>query len=676
MQRRTIGTTGTLAVLVALVVVPVTEAHVTRLEVKRRELVLDGKSFGLAGAYEKLAGKAYFALDPSLPQNQAIVDLELARRNAEGKVEFSTDFYILKPVDLKKGNGRLLYEVPNRGRKRIIFYYFDAPGTLDPVTEDDFGDALLMRHGFSIVWMGWQWDVPAEREGLLQLYPPIATNRGEPLTGLVRSNIILSEPAERTSLGDRGHVPYPVLDLESEENRMTVRAHRLDEPEEIPRDRWHFPDPTTVALEGGFEPGKIYDVVYRAKDPKVQGTGVAATRDLISFFKNETGESNPLAGIRHALGLGLSQSGRFLRYFLYKGFNEDEEGRRAFDGLFIQVAGGGRGSFNHRFAQPSRDGYRHLNLLYPTDIFPFTDLPQTDSETGVTDGILVRAERTGTAPKIMQVQTSFEYWNRAGSLIHTDPEGKRDAEIPENVRIYAIASSQHIAGSMPPPHERGQAPNNPNDFRPLLRALLLGLDAWVADGVEPPESRYPRIADGTLTKPEAAGWPAIPEVPFPSVLNDAYRVDYGPEWESKGIVAYQPPRVGKAFGVRVPAVDADGNERAGVRLPEIEVPLGSQTGWNFRHPDTGAPDELAPVIGAYVPFPPTRAAREASGDPRLSVEERYRDRNDYLGRITVVALKLVRERYLLAEDLPTVIERAEAHHEWATLRRATAPVIR
>lgn len=649
-------------------------ARVVRLRIERRDLLLSGKPFGLAGAYEKLSGKVEFALDPELAQNQAVVDLPLAARDAKGEVVFTADFYLLKPVDMARGNGRLLYEVPNRGGKGLLRAFQRATSSLDPTSEEEIGNGWLMRQGFALVWMGWQWDVP-ENPALLRLDAPIATEGGRSITGLVRANIILADRQDTASLADRSHLAYPVWDPESPENSLSVRAHRQDTPEVIPRSRWRFATPTTVAIEGGFEPGKIYDVVYRSKDPRVAGCGLAGTRDLISFFKTDKSERNPLAGVSQALGLGVSQSGRFLRHFLYQGFNQDEQGKRVFDGVFIQVAGAGRGSFNHRFAQASRDGYRHFNLFYPTDLFPFTDAPQTDPETDRTDALLARARERGVVPKLFHVLSSFEYWNRAGSLIHTDPYGVRDAELPPETRIYTIASSQHGSGTLPPPPagtpaNRGQAPANPNLYSPTLRALFQALDRWVAEGVEPPASRYPKVAEGTLTEPASAAWPAVPGVSFPRILHLAHRVDYGPEW-ARGIVSFEPPKVGRPFGVRVPELDADGNELGGIRLPEIEVPLATQTGWNFRHPEAGAPDEFIGVLGAYFPFARTRAERQASGDSRPSIEERYRDRDHYLGRIATVALRLVEERYLLAEDLPEIIGRAGEHYDWS-LRGAPA----
>ena len=647
------------------------EARVVRLSIERREPVLGGRPFGLAGAYERLIGTVEFALDPSHPRNQAVVDLALAARDARGEVVFSADFDLIKPVDYARGNGRVYYEVPNRGGKGILRRLQFARGSLDPREDTDFGDGWLMRQGYTLAWMGWQWDVP-EQPGLLRLRAPIASDGPRPISGLVRAVILLDERKGEAPLGDRGHLAYPAVDPDGPDSRLYVRDHRLDPPQLVPRKLWRFAGPTTVALEGGFEPGRVYEVVYKSRDPRVAGCAFTATRDLISFFKNDKTPANPLPGTALAYAHGISQSGRFLRHMLYQGFNQDEAGRRVFDGVIAEVAGAGRGSFNHRFAQASRDGYQHWNILYPTDVFPFTDLPERDPETGETAGLLDRAVASGTTPKLFHVLSAFEYWNRAGSLTHTDAAGTQDAPLAETSRIYFIASAQHGPGSLPAA-EGGTSGNggayaaNPNDYRPALRALVRALDEWVARGVEPPPSRYPRLADGTLAAPERAGWPALRSVPISLVRNEPVRMDYGPGW-SRGVITIEPPRLGNVYPALVPAVDADGNDRAGVRMPEIAVPLATQTGWNPRHPKTGAPDALAGVVGSYLPFARTRAAREASGDPRPSIEERYPDRASYLGRIAEAALALKRDRLLLDEDVPFVIERAAAHWDWTAAR--------
>ena len=643
-------------------------ADVTRLEIARREVVLQGRAFGAAGPYEKLVGTVHFALDPSAPRNQRIVDLGLAPRNARGLVEFSADVYVLKPVDPAKGNGRLLYEAGNRGTKRILPVFQNGVGADDPSTEADFGNGALMQQGFTLVWMGWQWDVPA---GRMRMAIPIATEAGRTITGLVRGNIIPGANATTALIADRGHEAYPVVDPDGREHVLYVRTLPTDALTVVPRERWRFTAPGTLTLDGGFEAGRIYDVVYRARDPRVVGVGLAGTRDLISFFKHATAaQGNPVPGIRHAIGWGVSQTGRFLRHFVYEGFNEDTAGRQVFDGVFDQVGGAGRGSFNHRFGQQSRDQLQHFNIQYPVDMFPFTDDDQTDPVTGTRDGLLAAARRSGTVPKMVHLLTNSEYFNRAGSLVHTDPGGTADVAPPPTSRIYMVASAPHIVGPFPPaPYTDkdfvGQADMNPLVYTPVIRALFRALDRWVAEGVAPPPSRYPTLADGTLVTPEKAGWPAIPGVHMPPAPMTTYHLDFGPEWH-QGRVTIEPPRLGAAFVSLVPAVDDAGNDRAGIRLPEIAVPLATHTGWNYRRPDIGAPDRLASEIGAYRPLPRTAADRTSTGDSRPSIQERYASREDYLGRIALAAVALVRDRYLLAEDVPDMLTRAAAHYDWAT----------
>jgi hypothetical protein len=658
-----------IAITLLLVAASTADARVVRLRIERREPVLNGRTFGAAGAYEKLVGKVEFAVDPNNPRNDVIVDLKLAPRNARGEVEASADFYMLKPVDPARGNGRVFYEVGNRGGKSILATFQKAAPSPDPTTEAEFGDGALMRQGFTLLWMGWQWDVP-ERPGVMRMEMPIASENGRRITGLVRGNFILNERAATAPLADRNHKAYPVLDPASVENTMTVRDDPTAKGTLVAHAKWRFVDTGTVAIDGGFEPGRIYDVVYRTADPRVLGFGLSGTRDLLSFIKYDKTEANPARGVTLALGWGVSQSGRFLRHFLYQGFNEDEQGRKVFDGVFDQVGGAGRGSFNHRFGQASRDALQFFNILFPVDLFPFTDGPETDPESGAVDSLLARAERTGTAPKLFHLLTNSEYFNRAGSLVHTDATGTKDAALPANTRVYMIASAPHGPGPFPPKSNVGggmvgRAALNPLNYSPAVRALFRALDRWVTDGVEPPPSAYPRFADGTLTPPDRAGWPAIPGFQLPQQPLRAFHLNFGPDW-SKGIVSVEPPEVGTAFVVRVPAVDADGNVRAGIRLPDIAVPLATQAGWNYRDASIGAPERLAGEIGSYLPFARTRADRTRANDPRLSIEERYRNRDEYVGRFAAATLDLVERGYLLQEDVADLLKHAVEHYDWAT----------
>jgi len=646
-------------VLALLIGAPV-YASLVRIEVRERTDVLEGKAFGAAGPYERILARAYFAVDPNVPANRIISDIDLAPRNDQALVEFSADLYLLKPRDPKTGNGTILFEVSNRGGKGMLRMFNFADSSADPQTTAHFGDSLLLEQGFTLVWLGWQSDVPREPQ-LLRLYTPAAAG----VTGLVRSEFVPDRKTQSFSLGDRTMMAYPVANPDAPGLTLRVRDRVEGARRAIPRSRWRFSaDRTQVQMEAGFEPGKIYEIVYQAQDPVLAGLGPAAVRDLISFLKYggapEQGHvllADQSRHLKRAIGFGTSQSGRFLRTFLYYGFNQDEKSRRVFDGIMAHVAGGGRGSFNHRFAQPSRDGHPFMNMFYPTDIFPFTDLEQTDPETGLTDGLL-RVGQVPGLPKIFYTNSSYEYYGRAASLIHTSVDGQRDAPLAPGTRIYLFAGSQHGPAAFPPSRSGTQNRVNPNDFRWSMRALLLAMNRWLAEGKEPPASQYPKIAEGHLAPLAEVRFPKIPGVAFPTLIHKAYRVDYGPQFRTRGIVSLEPPKLGKAFPMLLPQVDADGNETAGIRLPEIAVPLATYTGWNLRDPSLGAPDELFSMAGSWLPFPRTKVERQNNRDPRPSIEERYPSREDYLKRISAAARDLTQRGYLLEQDLPQILERA------------------
>jgi hypothetical protein len=658
----------------------VASAELVRIELRERSDVLDGRAWGKAGPYERMAGRAFFEVDPDLPANRIIADIALAPRNARGRVEFSADLYILKPRDPRQGNGTLLVEISNRGNKYLLRQFNFARPSNDPRTAEHFGDGYLLEEGYTLVWVGWQFDVP-DQPDLLRLFAPAARGASGPITGLVRSEYVPDRPVREFSLGDRTMIAYPAADPEDPQATLTVRD-RVEAPRKvIPRSEWRFareefgklvPDPTRVWMKAGFQPGKIYEVVYRAKDPVVAGLGPAAVRDLVSYLKYGDAPEWALLSdqkrfLKRAIGIGTSQSGRFLRTFLYYGFNQDERGRQVFDGIIAHVAGGGRGSFNHRFAQPSRDGHPFMNQFYPTDIYPFADVELEDPETGLREGLLSRASQAGVVPKIFYTNSSYEYYGRAASLTHTTLDAKADVDPPPTTRIYLLAGTQHSPAAFPPGRMGTQNPVNPNDYRWPMRALLGAMQRWVAEGVEPPPSRYPRIGRGELVPLSGLRFPRLPGVTLPVRIRKAWRLDYGPEFRSAGIIAFEPPRIGKEFPVLVPQVDEDGNEVAGIRVPEVAVPLATYTGWNLRAPEIGAPDELYSMAGSWLPFARTRAERQQRGDPRRSIEERYRSRDDYLARVNECARELAREGYLLERDIPRIVE--EAARRWDSLMR-------
>ena len=650
-------------------------AEVTRIEVTHRADVLSGREFGLAGAYEKLSGTVHFAVDPTNAANQIITDIDKAPRNMDGKVEWSADFYLLKPKDAGRGNGTVFLEVGNRGGRRLLNFFNFGDDAVGSDREADFGDGFLMSEGFTLLWLGWQWDV-ATSEELMRAYVPIATDDGRPLSGLVRADFVVSTGVQDHRLADRADMPaYPVADPEAPENVLTVRDGVEASRQVIPRSKWRFAriengrpvdNPMWLYLEEGFEPFKIYEVVYVSEEPRVVGLGPAGIRDIVSYLKYGSPEALdiPAGTIEHGLAFGISQSGRFLRKFLYDGFNQDERGRPVLDGVLAHVAGGGRGSFNHRFAQPSRDAHPYINFFHPTDIFPFTDVSQTDLETGLSEGLIGHIEPR-FLPKIFNTNSSYEYWGRAGSLVHTTIDGKADAPMMDNVRIYHIAGTQHGGGSFPPQASSGQQLSNPADYRRVVRALFVALHRWVTEETTPPPSRYGRIADRTLVTPDRLSFPDLPRVRQNfSGIHKAYRVDYGPRFRTEGIVTNEPPRVGSSFPAMVPAVDEDGNEVAGILMPEQVVPLGTYTGWNLFNEASGPMDMLATFTGSFIPFPRTNAEREATRDPRLSIEERYASGEEYIGKVALAAARLIDEGYLLDVDLPAIVKEAGEHWDY------------
>ena len=643
-------------------------AEVVGFDIRERSDVLGGRSFGLAGAYEQIIGVVHFAFDPENDANRIVADIALAPRNADGRVEMSADFHLVRPKAMEKGRGTLLHEVNNRGRKGMLSYFNMAAGSLAPATEEHFGDGFLMRHGFTLLWLGWQWDVPDDDPLRMRMRSPIATNPdGSSIEGLVRADFVVRSATGHHTLADRNHRPYRVKDPDDAANVLTVRRRVEDEREVIPRDQWGFgrvedgsvvPDDGAVYLTGGFEPHRIYEVVYRSHNPPLVGLGPAGIRDFVTLLRHDGSDDLGIAAgdITSAISFGISQSGRFLRTFLFYGFNGDEKGRRVLDGVLSDVAGGGRGSFNHRFAQASRDAHPYMNMFHPTDIFPFTDVEQTDPETGLTLGLLSR-QREAFYPRVFYTNSSYEYWGRAASLIHTTIDASEDARIPDHVRVYMYAGSQHGPAGFPPGVTIGQQRANPNNFRWGQRALLLAMDRWIRGG-EPPPSQYPSVEEGTAVAAEDLGFPNLPGVEFSDRVHYAYRADYGPDFLTSGVVTQEPPTIGKRFPIRVSAVDADGNEVAGIRMPEVAVPLATYTGWNLFNAESGPPDEISSMVGSFLPFPKTAAEAQAAGDPRAPVGERYPSREDYLGRFTEAALDLIEAGYLLGEDLPALTRHA------------------
>jgi hypothetical protein len=633
-------------ILVLLLLLPISvAARVVRVEVTSREAEPAQPAPYTAAPYEILKGLIYLEVDPQNPANRLIHDLELAPRNARGNVEFTTEFELHRPVNPADGNRRLLYCVNNRGNKHAGYF------------SNSFGRNWLVDQGWTYLWCGWNCDVIVS-DRKLNIFLPVCTDGGETISGRIYTEIVnyQNDVVYDMPLVWGGSIAYPPVSLEAADAVLTRRSYPWTDAQPIPRGHWSFarledrqqvPDPGRLYIADGFQPGWLYELVYTGKDPKPTGLGMAAIRDVVTFFRYERadagGNANPLAGaIDRAYAWGHSQSARLLNHFVYEDFNGDEARRLVFDGILMNCAGAGKGQFNSRFAQMTRHGSHLEDNLYPIDFFPFTSVEEQDPLTGERGDNLARARRSGTLPKLMYINSASDYWTRAASLLHTDVEGKRDFEIDPGVRIYAIAGIAHTEGRI----------------GVVGRALLTALDQWVSEGVEPPASQIPRIADGTLV--DLAAWkevfPAIPGLMKPSSFYHPYRLDPGPRWQSDGIMDNVPPKAGQRYVCLVPQVDADGNEIAGVRLPEVAAPLATFTGWYHRNPLFSM--TIGRNAGRVWPFARTAEERARNNDPRPSIEERYPDADAYLEAVTANLDELFRRRLILAEDHERMLREA------------------
>jgi hypothetical protein len=618
-----------------LLLAQVASAEVVRIDVRRRDDV---------GTHERVIGRVYFAIDPGLPANRTIADIDLAPTNADGKVEFASDVLFFRPKQADRARGSVFMEVVNRGRDQSLGIMSGAQQRGLSPESWDLGDRFLLEQGFAVAFLGWQFDVKPSQG--LTFQAPVA-----PVEGLVRETHIETSGGRRIEL----RFAYCAADPLQPTATLTFRARMDAVPRLMPRDTWQLAeDGCSARLSTGAGVG-IYEVVYQAKGSPVAGLGLAAIRDFASYLRNgaagATLRETP-AALQRIIGYGYSQSGRFLREFVRDGFNADERGRVAFDGLMISSAGAGGGSFNHRFAMPGVAGNSVLSVLRPVDLPPFTD-----------EGLLARARTARVTPKIFYTFSSTEYWARAGSLTHTSDDGQKDASLAASSRLYFLAGTPHSSGQLPLARgTRGSPYQHFTNFaqqRWVARALLLDLDAWVRNQSEPPPSRYPSIAKGELVPMKDVHFPAAPSFPFAAYMPQVWRMDYGPNYTTERVIINEPPQLGAPYRLLVPQVNADGNDVSGIRLLEVAVPLGTYTGWNVTVPQLSDLRFLAGLIGAFEPFSITKEQREKSGDARLSIGERYADRSDYLNRVRQAAKDLVRQRFMRDEDVPSVVLRAE-----------------
>ena len=661
------------------------ETRVTRVVVDRATPYAEGRTFGEAGAFERLEGTAYFEVDPSDPRNAVIVNIERAPRNARGLVEFSAPFVLIKPVDLVRGNGKLLYGLNNRGTGIELPFHSFPPLASGSAAE---ADGFIFERGFSFVDAGWAADIETTETRLGATFPVAVQPDGSAIVAPIRIEY-RGEGYTFPLKGNSRFLSYETANSDTTTATLTVRNDFGSTRVPVASDRWAFGScptgqaslvvsTTDICLFDGFDPHKVYELIYLAKDPWVMGLAYVVTRDLTSFLRREVvddvGASNPLhhveQPVRRVYGLGISSTGMYLRDFIYLGFNEDEGSQQVFDAVRIQIAGTHRLFANVEFADPniySRQDRTSDFLSH--SIPPLTYAVTTDPISGVRDGILKRPE---TDPFVFHLDSSNEFWQMNASLNVHDGFGN-SVPIPENVRLYSMASHSHGGASGVGARPSGRvmagsasdlcanATNHYSSFSPVMRALLVALDEWVDRGIEPPPSAYPDVRNGTLGTLQAAAdaFPLIPNVVFPTVVHELYTFDHGPLFSSRGgRLTLVPPVRGRRYEVMVPIPDRDGQDLAGIKTVDIAVPVGTNTGWNLFGPGPQAGD-LCGLSGSFIPFATTREERLASGDPRRSLEERYGDHAGFVEAIRRATERSVADRILLEDDARTLIAIAE-----------------
>ena len=673
-QPSRLGVCITMYLLAAMMLTSlIAQARIVRIEITSRQSpTFEGKLFSRVGAYEKLRGKAYGELDPADPSNRLITDIRLAPRNTRGLVDYVMDIYLLKPVDLTKGNHKLFLEVNNRGGK-LFGGLNKSSGGNDPTSAAQAGDGFLMKQGYTIVWNGW--DPSASNiNNNLTISAPVAKNPdGSSITGPSYEYIAYDNA---TSVSHP--LTYPAATLNKALATLTVRAHLQDTPTVVPADGWEYTTERSIRLLPAgtpFRQSAVYEFSYTARDPIVAGIGFAATRDFVSFLRYATvddfGNPNPLANdIQFTFSFALSQPARYINDFQTFGFNADERGRRVLDGIENWMGGGSGIGLNVRFAQPSRTERNRQNHLYPEAIFPFAYPIMTDPLTGKTAGRLAACSASNTCPKVFEINSANEYWVKAASLLHTDTQGN-DLPDPENVRFFLVSGAQHGTGNAT---VRGtcQQYQNPTNAEPLLRALFIALDDWVTNGTEPPKSSVPRQSDSTAVMaiphpgaqtgsiPQTAlGWPFIPGVTYTGLITTRYQLDFGSSLAQGILTNYPPTTADRPVYVNVVSkVDQDGNELAGIRLPPVAAPLATTTGWALRRSGFGE-NEGCEGAGQFIPFRRTKEDRLATNDPRLSVEERYHTHTGYVEAVVKSVNELMKRRLLLPDDAQEYIKSAE-----------------
>ncbi len=640
-------------------------AKVTHLDIQSKSLYQNGKKFGKIGTYEVLKGKVYFEVDPLASINQAVVDIQLAKREEHGMIAFSSDITLLVPSDRSKINGSLIYEFNNRGG--MLLPYVDAET-----------DAIFSR-GFVVVSTGWIGELlPVNNK--LRLCVPIAYKSEKEIVGKIRTEIIGQKGKQRLNVNGGGHGAYEPTGRGYKTATLTKRMRESDPRQVIATDKFFIESnwddyacerdglpKVELILADSFAANYIYELIYEAKNPIVQGLGFAGVRDVISFLRYEKVERNPLIDfnnnlfIDRTISFGISQSGRAIRMFIYEGFNEDEQGRQVFDGAVPMVAGAGMGFFNHRFASPTRFSTQRESHLFPADVFPFTYGEMTDEMTGKTDGLLRQATAKNVVPKIMHIQSSAEYWHRCAALMHIDPIKQEDVVIPENVRVYSIVGQHGAGNGIPKDKKAGTLAVNHTNYSPFIRSLIIALDDWISQDKLPPPSVYPKFENETLVnwKKDATNWKSIANATYPEVIQQAYLANFGNDFEKTKEITKHPPILQETYPIFVAKVDVDNNELGMLKVPAVSVPTGTYTGWNLRTPEMGAAGDLLRLTGGYIPFAKTKRERLKTGDKRLSIKERYKDFDTYFMVYEKATKELVKNGYLLKEEVNGILDLAK-----------------
>ncbi|QEM84187.1 hypothetical protein E4T21_17325 [Halomonas binhaiensis] len=622
----------------------------------------EGATFGNVGQYERINAIAHFAIDPDSPRGRSIVDLDQAPIDDDGLVRYSTEVIMLRPVDASRGSGVLFYDVPNRGNTLGPILMNLADNSTPPVSAADTGDGFLLKQGYTVVWSGWQTGLPDDAINLM--LPQL-----DGVTGQSREEFIFDTPGTR----DTVPLSYPVANSDPDKATLSVRLHPTEPRSTAPGLSFRYLSDSEVEITRpqGLDAGAIYEFIYPAKGAQPTGLGFTATSDLISFLRGNPGHDTetPLQGIKAAMALGISQSGRYLRDFVYQGFNADESGARVFDGVIPHIAGSRKTFTNYRFAQPGRYSRQHEDHDFPGDQFPFSYAQVTDPISGRSDSILANCTATDTCPKIMHTDTSTEFWQARAALVSTAPDGTPLA-LPDSVRLYYLSGLRHFApfsenialeqssSEQNPDTPLCRFSQNPVSASPIMRGLLTAMKNWVTKDLTPPPSRYPSVSDNTLVDLAELNLPELPSSDFIPAYNELRLRDHGS----------LPPTAGPTYPVLVPQLDADGNPQGGIATPRVAVPLGTYWGWNLRN-EGYAGGDLCGLAGSFIPFSQGKFAQGTSaqntfaqgtteGNSRTSLTKRYANQDDYARAVRDAASALTKDGYMLKEDIDLVTERA------------------